>query len=62
LVHACTAGIESYLAAKEFANADHITLTNSKGCFSQSLGEFVALGMLFHSKHLKSYMTQQAAC
>ena len=33
-VHSLTAGVDNYLIAQDFANADHIPLTNSKGCFS----------------------------
>ena len=58
-VHALTAGIDNYLAAQDFTNADHIQLTNSKGCFNQSLGEFVALGMLYHSKKLEKFMANK---
>ena len=55
-MHACTAGIDNYLSAKDFVNADHIVLTNSRGLFSKALAEFVAMGMLFHTKVLRQFM------
>ena len=38
-----------------------IALTNVKGAFSQSLAEFVALGMLYHSKKVEQFMNKKAA-
>lgn len=36
-----------------------IILTNSKGMFSRALGEFVAMGMLFFTKQLRTYLERQ---
>jgi phosphoglycerate dehydrogenase-like enzyme len=36
-------------------------LTNARGLYSKSLGEFIAMGLLFHTKQLRTYLTQQAA-
>jgi len=33
-----------------------ITLTNSRGTFSDVLGEFVACGVLYHAKNVEKYM------
>jgi len=59
-VHGCTAGIDNYLMARDFVNADHIALTNSRGLFSRALAEFVALGMLFYTKRLRQFMQHQS--
>jgi phosphoglycerate dehydrogenase-like enzyme len=50
-VHSLTAGIDAYTPALEFINSP-LPLTNVKGAFSAVLGEFIALGMLFHAKHV----------
>lgn len=54
-VHSMSAGIDGYLAAKDFTQSS-ITLTNVKGAFSAVLGEFVALGMLYHAKKMPSFL------
>ena len=54
-VHSMSAGIDSYVAAQDFATSN-ITLTNVKGAFSDVLGEFVALGMLYHAKKMPSFL------
>jgi len=41
-------------------NAEHLPLTNAKGAFKQSLGEFVALGMLYHTKRVEFFMQKKA--
>ena len=58
-VHSLTAGVDSYLQAKDFANAEHIPLTNSKGCFSQALAEYIAFGLLYHTKNLERLLENQ---
>jgi phosphoglycerate dehydrogenase-like enzyme len=35
-------------------------LTNAKGAYSSVLGEFIALGVLFHTKHLERFMKRKA--
>lgn len=40
--------------AQHFVDSD-IPLTNVKGAFSAVLGEFVALGMLYHAKKIPSF-------
>ena len=54
-----SAGIDGYSAVKEFRDSQ-IPLTNAKGNFSQILGEFVALGVLYHAKHLERFMERKA--
>lgn len=58
-VQAATAGIDGYCKVKSFQESA-ITLTNAKGMYSAALAEFVALGMLFHTKCLRTYLKQQA--
>ena len=60
-VHSLTAGVDNYLLAKDFANAEHIPLTNSKGCFSQGLAEYIMFGMLYHTKKLEQFMGRKKA-
>ena len=54
-VHSMSAGIDGYVAAREFADSN-IILTNVKGAFSAVLAEFVALGMLYHAKKIPSFL------
>ena len=54
-----SAGIDGYVVVNEFRNSP-IPLTNAKGNFSEILGEFVALGVLYHSKHLERFMERKA--
>ena len=54
------AGLDSVTGAKDFVNADHISLTNVKGAYSAVLGEFVAMGMLYHTKKVESFMQKKA--
>lgn len=54
-VHSLSAGIEPYIAGEEFRNSA-IPLCNAKGAFSVSLGEFIALGVLYHTKRLERFM------
>ena len=35
-----------------------IPLTNVKGAYSEILGEFVALGVLYHAKLVEKFMNQ----
>ena len=54
-----TAGIDNYCGATDFRDAPHITLTNAKGMFSRALGEFIAMGTLFFTKQLRTYLERQ---
>ena len=54
-VHSCSAGIDGYLSKPAFKEST-IPLTNPKGAYSAVLGEFIALGMLYHTKHLERFM------
>jgi phosphoglycerate dehydrogenase-like enzyme len=56
-VHSISAGIDGYVAVKSFKDSE-IPLTNAKGAYSEVLGEFVALGVLYHAKKLERFMTQ----
>ena len=58
-VHSLSAGIDGYVAVPEFRDSE-IPLTNAKGAFSTILGEFVALGVLYHTKHLERFMQRKA--
>jgi len=58
-VHSLSAGIDGYVAVQEFRESD-IPLTNAKGAFSSVLGEFIALGVLYHTKHLERFMQRKA--
>lgn len=58
-VHSLSAGIDGYVAVEEFKNSA-IPLTNAKGAFSTILGEFVALGVLYHTKHVHRFMQRKA--
>lgn len=49
-VHSFSAGVDAYMNPGMIAKADRITLTNSKGAFSESLGEFIAFAMLWFAK------------
>ena len=35
-------------------------MTNAKGAYSEVLGEFIALGTLYHAKHLERFMARKA--
>ena len=54
-VHSLSAGIDAIVGNKDF-QASPIPLTNAKGAYSEILGEFVALGVLYHTKHLESFI------
>ena len=54
------AGLDSCMGATDFIKADHIPLTNVKGAYSAVLGEFIALGMLYHAKKLESFIQKKA--
>jgi phosphoglycerate dehydrogenase-like enzyme len=58
-VHSLSAGIDGYVAVQEFRESE-IPLTNAKGAFSSILGEFIALGVLYHTKHLERFMQRKA--
>lgn len=58
-VHSLSAGIDGYVAIQEFRESE-IPLTNAKGAFSAILGEFIALGVLYHTKHLERFMQRKA--
>ena len=59
-VQALSAGVDSYLtpASPDFKASD-IPLHNVKGAYSHVLGEFVALGMLYHAKKVETFMQQK---
>lgn len=58
-VHSLSAGIDGYVAVPEFREND-IPLTNAKGVWGPILGEYIALGVLFHSKHLQRFMQRKS--
>jgi len=57
-VHSLSSGVDGYVACQEFRESN-IPLTNAKGVFSGILGEFVAAGVLYHTKHLRRFMERQ---
>lgn len=58
-VQSLSAGVDAYCGVPEFRESN-IALTNVKGAFSQVLGEFVALGVLYHAKHVENFMQRRA--
>jgi phosphoglycerate dehydrogenase-like enzyme len=54
-VHSISAGVDGYVAKESFRNSD-IPLSNAKGAYSDVLGEFVALGVLYHTKHVERFV------
>lgn len=59
-VQALTAGVDAYCNIDVFKSSV-IPLTNVKGAFSDVLGEFIALGVLYHTKHVERFMQRKAA-
>ena len=57
-VHSLSAGVDGYVAKKAFRDSP-IPLYNAKGAFSAVLGEFVALGVLYHTKHVERFMQRK---
>jgi len=58
-VHSISAGIDGYVAVKSFKDSP-VPLTNAKGAYSEVLGEFIALGVLYHSKHIERFIKRQS--
>jgi phosphoglycerate dehydrogenase-like enzyme len=58
-VHSLAAGLENVLFP-ELVDSP-IPLTNAKGVFARSLGEFALAGMLYFAKHLERMRNQQKA-
>jgi len=58
-VHSFSSGIDGFVAVQEFRESE-IPLTNAKGVFSSILGEFIGLGVLYHTKHLERFMQRKA--
>ena len=58
-IHSRNAGLDSMLFPA-LVNSP-VPLTNGRGVFSQSLGEFVILGMLFFAKDVRRLLRSQAA-
>ena len=56
-VHSLSAGIDGYVA-KEAVKNSPIPLTNAKGAYSDVLGEFIMLGVLYHSKLIEKFMSR----
>ena len=57
-VHSLSAGVENVLIP-ELVNSE-LPLTNARGVFAESLGEFVLASMLFFAKHLGTMRKNQA--
>ena len=58
-VHSLLAGLDAVMGAKDFINSK-LTLTNVKGAYSAVLGEYIALGMLYHAKNVESFMRKKS--
>ncbi len=58
-IHSRYAGLDSVLFPELVRSP--VPLTNARGVFSQSLGEFVILGMLFFAKDVRRLLRSQAA-
>lgn len=56
-----THGVDNYLQAKIFMNANQIEFTKASGLAARSLSEYVALGMLWHAKGVRHFMENQTA-
>lgn len=58
-VHSLHVGVDGYCTIPAFK--DHaVPLTNGKGVFGPILGEFLALGVLFHTKRVRKFLKSQA--
>ena len=58
-VHSLSAGVENILTP-EFVNSS-VPLTNARGVFAESLGEFVIAAALFFAKDLRRMIRSQEA-
>ena len=56
-LHTWSTGFDNIADVPELIESD-IVLTNAKNCFSESLGEFIQLGMLYFSKKLPLFLQQ----
>ena len=54
-VHSLNIGVDEILAKENFKNSD-IVFSNSKGASNDILGEFIALGLLYNSKHVENFI------
>ena len=59
-VHSLSAGLDGYLKNEAFKKST-VPLTNAKGAYSAVLGEFIALGVLYHTKHVERFMERKKA-
>jgi len=60
-VHSVSAGIDGIVSSEAFRKSS-IPLTNAKGAYSHVLGEFIALGVLYHTKHVERFTQRKKAC
>ncbi len=58
-LHALSAGVDHLMATR--LRASEIPVTNAKGAYSQSLGEYCIAAMLYFAKDLRRMMTSQQA-
>lgn len=58
-VHSLSAGLDGYLKNEAFKKST-VPLTNAKGAYSAVLGEFIALGVLYHTKHFERFTERKA--
>ena len=58
-VHSMFAGVDKFLAQKEIAEDNKITLTNARGAFAGPLAEYTILAMLYFNYNVPTYINCQ---
>lgn len=58
-VHSISAGIDGIVCVDSLRNSS-IPLTNARGAFGDVLGEFIALGVLYHTKNMERFAKRKA--
>ena len=58
-VNSFSTGIDAYMAVDSFRESK-IPLTNSKGSRGVGLAEYIALGVLYHTKNLERFAQRKA--
>lgn len=58
-VHSISAGIDGIICCKSFQDSP-IPLTNARGAYGDVLGEFIALGVLYHTKNMERFAQRKA--
>ena len=58
-VHSISAGIDGIVVVDSFRESK-IPLTNARGAYGDVLGEFIALGVLYHTKNMERFAQRKA--